>query len=1103
LLHALVTVLLGGALSEGFGCAASAEPNDPDALGAAPQAVAVTDHPRLWIKSADLPRLRSWATSQNPMYESGVLLALNQAVNTYNTKFFPNGQPNTTWPDTGLDSWVQYPTEAYAEFFAFMSLIDPDSSARPVHAARARNLLMYVMARAVLGADTSTPPAPFRSPKFATFDRANYWGEAFGLTVDWIYPYLTAQDKDTIRKVFLRWADECVHAATAGQEHPQPIGVVNSPELLSDKKQLRWAANNYFTGHMRHLALMSLSIDAADDPPVDALKPDTQLGNSVRSYIGNVTGAWLYQQYAIYEDPAIAAPALGVPAAGLGVASGGLSPEGFLYGASLGHLAEALLALHTAGYDDPTLSGPQAGLVQSAYWDRFVDGFLHSLTPESQVHSSFSYLGPLYQMASYGDLLHLWITPEFIAAFGALGTLDQDTGNDARLQKTRWLAENALEGGSQNLYRRASTIWSNGYASSGILYFLLFDPAAPKAADARPSLPTTFIDRATGRALGRTDWTPAASWFNYRCSWNTINHQLGDCNQFEFYRKGEWLTRERSGYAVDLVGCTSDYHNTIALENDTPGNLQWFEQETSTRGGQWTNGVSAGDPTVTMSTGSSYIFAQADGTNLYNRPALTAANSAMDIVHASRSVVWLKPDHIVVYDRATSQTANRFKRFNLTLLATPVISGRTAKVTSSSGQSLYLQSLLPANAVLSTSPAENFSTVADLEPTTSRLMIQDPSNPTDIRFLHVLQGADPGVGMDMGALLQEQAGTEYDGAVVRGTAVLFPASLGGPFTGLTYVVPANIATHVITGLVPGAGYSVTTQTAAGGLEVTVSAGGAISADSGGVLVATTGSAGFYLTPQSASYPVDGGSGSVTVSSLGDDAFSATSNDAWITVTAGASGSGGGTVAYTVDANPTESARTGTLTIGGQTVTITQAAPQTCTVTLSPVSASFVAAGGTGSVTVSAPAGCAWTAQSGASWITINGSGSGSGSGTVAYIVAANPSTDSRTGTLTIDGQTVTITQNGATPSCSYSLNAYSKSFTAAGGTQSVTISTAAGCSWTAVSNVSWISITGATSGSGSGSTQYSVAVNTRRKHARTGTLTIAGLTYTVTQGGAP
>ena len=52
-----------------------------------------------------------------------------------------------------------------------------------------------------------------------------------------------------------------------------------------------------------------------------------------------------------------------------------------------------------------------------------------------------------------------------------------------------------------------------------------------------------------------------------------------------------------------------------------------------------------------------------------------------------------------------------------------------------------------------------------------------------------------------------------------------------------------------------------------------------------------------------------------------------SNASWMTVTSGASGSGPGTVAFSVAAN-TGAARTGTLTIAGQTFTVTQAAPCT-------------------------------------------------------------------------------------------------------------------------------------------------------------------------------
>jgi Zn-dependent metalloprotease len=84
-------------------------------------------------------------------------------------------------------------------------------------------------------------------------------------------------------------------------------------------------------------------------------------------------------------------------------------------------------------------------------------------------------------------------------------------------------------------------------------------------------------------------------------------------------------------------------------------------------------------------------------------------------------------------------------------------------------------------------------------------------------------------------------------------------------------------------------------------------------------------------------------------------------------------------------------------------------------------------------------------------------------------------------------------------SCSFSISPTSASFAAAGGTQSVTVTTQAGCNWTAASNNSFITVTSGASGSGSGTVNYSVAANTST--ARSGSLTIAGLTHSVSQAG--
>jgi Zn-dependent metalloprotease len=102
-----------------------------------------------------------------------------------------------------------------------------------------------------------------------------------------------------------------------------------------------------------------------------------------------------------------------------------------------------------------------------------------------------------------------------------------------------------------------------------------------------------------------------------------------------------------------------------------------------------------------------------------------------------------------------------------------------------------------------------------------------------------------------------------------------------------------------------------------------------------------------------------------------------------------------------------------------------------------------------------------------------------------------------------DGTTHTAATNvpaDCSGTCTFSINPTSASFAAAGGTASVTVTKAAGCTWSATSNSSFITITSGTPGSGNGTVNYSVAANTGT--ARTGTMTIAGQTFTVTQAGA-
>ncbi len=245
-----------------------------------------------------------------------------------------------------------------------------------------------------------------------------------------------------------------------------------------------------------------------------------------------------------------------------------------------------------------------------------------------------------------------------------------------------------------------------------------------------------------------------------------------------------------------------------------------------------------------------------------------------------------------------------------------------------------------------------------------------------------------------------------------------------------------------------------------------------------------------ISPPSASFSSLGGTGAVAVTADSTCAWTAVSNDYWITITSGRSGTGNGTVNYSVTDTCVD--RTGSITIAGQEFSIYQEG----TATISPPSANFSAPGGTGSVAVTADSTCAWTAVSNDAWIRITSGASSTGTGVVNYSVSANTG-GARDGTLTVAGQTVTIHQESE---CTYAINPTNASYSAAGDTGSVNVTADSGCKWTAVSNVSWITITSGDSGTGNGSVGYSISVNTGP--ARDGTMTIAGQTLTIHQDGS-
>lgn len=247
-----------------------------------------------------------------------------------------------------------------------------------------------------------------------------------------------------------------------------------------------------------------------------------------------------------------------------------------------------------------------------------------------------------------------------------------------------------------------------------------------------------------------------------------------------------------------------------------------------------------------------------------------------------------------------------------------------------------------------------------------------------------------------------------------------------------------------------------------------------------------------LRPESATFDAPGGSGTIALGAIADCSWKAESTVDWITITGGASGTGGGTVGYRVAVNPTAVLRTGTLTIGNKAFQVRQAAAN-CNVSLAASTMQVPAEGDTRALPVTAN--CAWVAQSSAQWIRITSASSGSANANVTFAVSPNSGAEERTGTVTVNGQTLTVVQ--AAQRCSLTLSGADASLPARGGSGAVTVTGNTSCNWSATSTADWLSVEWS-SVSGTGVVRYQAPANASGTE-RTAFLRVSGQTVTVRQ----
>lgn len=897
----LTIFTLGIALSAGLlaGCSGQGGPSKNNPTTTTGTGALVTDdaspHPRLLIRPSDLPGLRQQFNANGPMTQGlrNLKKMVDFRVKTIGKFDTPNPQvvqdpaacknmvsapdpfnPALTVKVYPLCDWGHFQAtndavDQYAMFYAFWYLLEQKEE----DAQMARTITMWVANQAVQGFDDTKP---YRAYSYSWKNRGSE-SEALPLAFDWAYPAFSQADKETLHAVFVMWADAITHGSFGSslwldlkgnvanlldanelldiQSHPEHMQ--NYP--VTERRRARWGMNNYVSGGTKNLFLMVNAMRGLDFQPVSFAAPSpsqAQIYNKLADYNAVLEGGALARLYAYFTQN-----------------TGGLAPEG-PYGYGLITMRNYLLlrsAMFTVSsmglYAPPP---PLDQLTELPAWENGLDGFLAGLanTPSGdKVHWPYSYyhVANLFQQDT--DILAVGLDNVMYGWAVYHNFLKGDASHLKNYMKALWGSTYAAFGGEGQLYKKINSDSMNYYAGMSslrpVLMYLAFnndfnplDPQALPDPRSQGDVPLNYLDPSLGRVIARNQFGPNGSALHSNCSWATIDHMgVGEISGFSGVRKGDYYTKVVSGYSQNLEEDKASYNNTLAILMDSN-----YPSGTNISQLLFDSGTQLpGEPGSTVSLEKDFTYSQCDTTNLYghnstNTPDFLlqkyASNGSLldEVTHASRSLVWLKPqdpgksDYVIIYDRANTKQAGLFKRFTLTLYPKPpqpnpplpcpypCLAGKTlTSVTQTGQQKFFMQNLLPSSSLVSVVdlPGEKHGS-SDWAPGYEAIMsfegnyppvitwpkifqvdsVANGPAPAEVQFLDVVQASDNnGTPQTPAFVVKSSAGTAFEGVQLGGMVVLFRKNIAAPlpdaaaFT-LTYTSPQAAQGHLLTSLEP-------------------------------------------------------------------------------------------------------------------------------------------------------------------------------------------------------------------------------------------------------------------------------------------------------------
>src|SRR5215813_9477760 len=320
------------------------------------------------------------------------------------------------------------------------------------------------------------------------------------------------------------------------------------------------------------------------------------------------------------------------------------------------------------------------------------------------------------------------------------------------------------------------------------------DPSA--AASFWGSAPLQYWNQGTGLIVARNDWNYNSTWVAFQLG-NLLetDHQQDCQGQLEIQRGADGLLISANEVGENQLPSTqSSFGNLMVIDDNGVGAQTYrFNQ------GSWFG--TPGCRILNYEATNGYVYAGGDYAASYGLNFTPGIGTAKQL---TRQMVYLRPDSIVVHDRAVTKSTNDLKQLRWHFLNSPVFNASSNSWLATNGTSKLFGQTFSRSSLLSTNGTVNCPD----DPSGAivyRVATWNSVKATNVTYVTALQSA-PSNTVNMVATTFVRSTDDRLEGVQMGTNVLLFGSdkVLNPFTGtLTYTVTgSSLINHLVTYLPP-------------------------------------------------------------------------------------------------------------------------------------------------------------------------------------------------------------------------------------------------------------------------------------------------------------